>query len=81
MSLHRLLIALTWVSVGLSAADLPPITYTHQPYQDRKLDPQLTGWPLTSEEKDFIGKAEFSRRPGSEINQHLPRLWPVVPAA
>lgn len=81
MRLHRLLIALTCCALGVSAADQPPITYAHQPYLDGKLDPQLTGWPLTSAEKDFIGKAEFARRPGSEINQHLPRLWPVVPSA
>jgi lysophospholipase L1-like esterase len=81
MSCHRLLILLAWCSLALSGADLPPIAYAHQPYQERKMDPQLTGWPLTVEEKDFVAKAEFARRPGAEINQHLPHVWPVVPAA
>ena len=45
-------------------------------------DPQPTGWPLTPAERDYIvNKPEFDRRPGREINQHLPNLWPVVPTA
>lgn len=78
---HHLLVLLVMCSLTLLATDQPPVAYVHQPYLERKLDPQLVGWPLTDEEKAFIAKAEFALRPGSEINQHLPRLWPVVPAA
>jgi len=66
---------LTLASLLLSAA-LPALEYAHKP-----ADPQPTGWPLTAEEKAFIAKPEFERRPGREINQHLPHLWPVVPTA
>ena len=37
---------------------------------------------LTAEERAYItGKPEHDRRPGRESNQHLPKLWPVVPCA
>jgi len=52
------------------------LEYAHKP-----ADPQPTGWPLTAEESAFIAKPEYERRPGREINKHLPHLWPVVPTA
>ena len=56
---------------------LPAIEYPRKP-----ADPQPSGWPLTGEERSFITeKPEFERRPGREINKHLPQLWPQVPAA
>jgi platelet-activating factor acetylhydrolase IB subunit beta/gamma len=60
----------------LLAAPLLALEYAHKP-----ADPQPTGWPLTAEESAFIAKPEFERRPGREINQHLPHLWPAVPSA
>jgi lysophospholipase L1-like esterase len=50
-------------------------------YAHRPADPQPTGWPLTAEESAFIAKPEYERRPGREINKHLPHLWPAVPSA
>jgi platelet-activating factor acetylhydrolase IB subunit beta/gamma len=45
-------------------------------------EPQKTGWPLTAEERAYVvDKPEHERRPGCEINKHLPQLWPVVPTA
>ena len=45
-------------------------------------EPQKSGWPLTAEERAYIvDKAEHERRPGREVNKHLPLLWPVVPCA
>lgn len=45
-------------------------------------EPQKTGWPLTAEERAYVvDKPEYERRPGREINKHLPQLWPVVPTA
>ena len=38
----------------LVAAPLLALEYAHKP-----ADPQLTGWPLTAEEKAFIAKPEF----------------------
>ena len=58
------------------AAPLVALEYAHKP-----ADPQPTGWPLTAEETAFIAKPEYERRPGREINQHLPQLWPAVPSA
>lgn len=55
--------------------------YPYSPYNDGKMDPQKTGWPLTEDEKAYIMKPEFERRPGRESNKHHPELWPVVPSA
>ena len=70
MNLRLILAAL------LLCSALPALEYAHKP-----ADPQPTGWPLTAEEKAFIGKPEYERRPGRENNQHLPQLWPAVPSA
>ena len=44
-------------------------------------EPQKNGWPLTDEEKAYVMKPEYGRRPGSEVQMHLPQLWPSVPSA
>ena len=44
-------------------------------------EPQKTGWPLTDAEKTFILRPEFDRKPGHEVNKHLPAMWPVTPTA
>ena len=45
-------------------------------------DPQPSGWPLTSIERAYVvEKPEHERRPGREVNKHLPHLWPSVPTA
>ena len=50
-------------------------------YASETNEPQKTGWPLTAEEEQYVLRPEHERRPGRERNQHLPHLWPVVPAA
>ena len=60
----------------LAITPLLALEYAHKP-----ADPQPTGWPLTAAERTFIAKPEYERRPGREINQHLPHLWPAVPSA
>lgn len=60
----------------LTSVPLLALEYAHRP-----ADPQPTGWPLTAEERAFIAKPEYERRPGREINKHLPELWPAVPSA
>jgi platelet-activating factor acetylhydrolase IB subunit beta/gamma len=53
------------------------LDYPHPP-----ADPQPTGWPLTPAERAYvIEKPEYERRPGREINKHLPQFWPSVPSA
>lgn len=44
-------------------------------------DPQPVGWPLTDEERSYVLRPEYERRPGSDVMKHLPAMWPVVPAA
>ena len=44
-------------------------------------EPQKTGWPLSADEEAYVLKPEYERRPGAEITQHKPELWPVVPSA
>jgi beta-glucosidase len=44
-------------------------------------EPQKTGWPLSDDEEAYVLKPEYERRPGAEITQHKPELWPVVPSA
>ncbi len=50
-------------------------------YPHPTAEPQKTGWPLSAQERDYVLKPEYQRRPGSEVNQHKPALWPVVPSA
>ena len=56
-------------------------TYPYAPYQEGKMDPQTSGWPLTPEEEAYVLKPEHDRRPGREANQHKPAMWPVTPSA
>lgn len=44
-------------------------------------DPQPSGWPLTEEERKYVLRPEYERRPGAEAMKHLPAMWPVVPSA
>ncbi|MCX6852168.1 MAG: hypothetical protein NTY98_25035, partial [Verrucomicrobia bacterium] len=60
---------------------LATVTAQALDYPHATAEPQKTGWPLTAEEKAYVTKAEYERRPGSESMKHLPQLWPVVPSA
>lgn len=65
-----------FVLMMLPLTKLPALEY---PYATA--EPQKTGWPLTEEEKAYVMKPEYERRPGSEQQKHLPAMWPVVPSA
>jgi len=74
MNKHQCIATAVAFAVGtmnLLALDYPHIT----------AEPQKTGWPLTEEERKYVLLPEHERRPGREINQHKPELWPVVPSA
>ncbi len=58
-----------------------PIIASAIEYPYSTAEPQKSGWPLTDEERKYVLQAEHERRPGREINQHKPALWPVVPSA
>jgi beta-glucosidase len=57
------------------------LSYPYAPYQEGKMDPQTSGWPLTTGEEAYVLKPEHDRRPGREANQHMPAMWPVTPSA
>ena len=59
----------------------PVLRYAYAPYDDGRMDPQLTGWPLSAEELAWVSKAEYSRKPGHEVSRHLPEFWPITPSA
>ena len=45
------------------------------------MDPQLTGWPLTKEESDYVAKGSYLRRPGSESGAQKIIFLPYTPSA
>jgi lysophospholipase L1-like esterase len=59
----------------------PVLIYPYAPYNEGKMDPQLTGWPLTDAEKAWVTKGEYTRKPGHEVQKHLPEMWFVTPTA
>ena len=60
---------------------LPAVEYPYAPYRSGAMDPQLSGWPLTPAEEDYILSPEYGRKPGHEAQKHLPEMWPVTPTA
>jgi hypothetical protein len=65
------------LALCLGAVSALALEYPHPP-----ADPQPTGWPLTAAERVYVTeKPEHDRRPGREINKHLPQFWPSVPSA
>ncbi len=65
----------------MASLSVQALDYPYAAYNDGKMDPQKTGWPLTEEERKFVLLPEYERRPGREANQHKPTMWPVTPAA
>lgn len=55
--------------------------YPYDNYNKGKMDPQLTGWPLTEEEKTYIAIPNYKRRPGAEVKKFNPSMMPVTPSA
>ncbi|MCY2990198.1 MAG: GDSL-type esterase/lipase family protein [Planctomycetota bacterium] len=76
-----LLLIATFQVAACSAPTARALEYPYAPYNAGKMDPQKSGWPLTEEERAYVLKPEYERRPGREANQHKPALWPVTPAA
>ena len=62
-------------------SDGKSLVYPYPPYNQSKLDPQLTGWPLTDAEMAWATKGEYERKPGHEVKKHLPEMWFVTPTA
>jgi beta-glucosidase len=72
---------LTVAVVASTIATLPAARLAALDYAYETAEPQKTGWPLTTEEEEYVIKPEFERRPGKDQNKHMPNLWPVVPSA
>jgi len=66
---------------NLRAADMPPIEYPYKPYMEGKMDPQITGWPLSEEEKAYALKAPSERKPGMEAGAEITGMTPLTPSA
>jgi lysophospholipase L1-like esterase len=62
-------------------ADGKGLIYPYAPYNEGKMDPHITGWPLTEAEKAWVAKGEYNRKPGHEVSKHLPEMWFVTPTA
>jgi|694.fasta_scaffold20554_5 lysophospholipase L1-like esterase len=52
----------------------PVLTYPYSPYNEGRMDPQLHGWPLTAAEVAWTAKGEYFRKPGHELQKHLPEM-------
>jgi platelet-activating factor acetylhydrolase IB subunit beta/gamma len=77
-----LLLVVSLCAAPLSAQSRPPITYPYSPYMEGKMDPQITGWPLTEENRAYILKPRETRVPGLESGSAaLPDMAPVTPSA
>ena len=64
-----------------AAANSRSPEYPYAPYAEGRMDPQLTGWPLSVAELAYVQTGEYTRKPGHESQKHLPEMWPVVPTA
>ena len=71
---------ISFVAALVAAACIAPVARGLD-YAYATPEPQKTGWPLSAAEEAYVQKPEYERRPGAEVMQHLPHLWPVIPAA
>lgn len=71
---------LALVVEALAAAD-PPIRYPYGPYHEQRMDPEITGWPLTAAGRAWAIKPRDDRHPGAEAGHVRHELIPLVPAA
>lgn len=81
MSRAPLRVAFVVFACAVAAARGLALDYAYGPYNSGAMDPQTSGWPLTDEERAYVLRPEYERRPGSESMQHKPDLWPVTPSA
>jgi len=64
-----------------AAANPRSPAYPYAAYAAGGMDPQPFGWPLTVAELAYVQTPEYARKPGHEVQKHLPAMWPVVPTA
>ena len=65
-----LLIALLLGLASKLHAQTATFQYDYKPYNEGKMDPQLTGWPVTDAEKLYIQQGEHLRYPGKETSKN-----------
>lgn len=57
------------------------LDYPYAPYNEGKMDPQITGWPLNQQAIDYVAKGAYLRRPGSESGAQKIEYLPYTPQA
>ena len=80
MTLRLLSYLILWSLLSHQAV-LCAVEYPYAPYRNGAMDPQLSGWPLTPAGEAYVMTPEYDRKPGREVLQHLPAMWPVTPTA
>ena len=80
MTLRLLSYLILWSLLSHQAV-LCAVEYPYAPYRNGAMDPQLSGWPLTPAGEAYVLTPEYDRKPGHEVSQHLPAMWPVTPTA
>ena len=64
-NLHQFILpSLVVCLLALPVENALALEYPYKPYNDGKMDPQLTGWPLTKEESDYVAKGSYLRASG-----------------
>ena len=77
----RLLLLVTLLGIALTASEKPPIDYPYAPYHQGRMDPQITGWPLSAEGRAWAMKPWEQRRPGHEVGEVQSWLIHCIPSA
>jgi beta-glucosidase len=82
MYLTRTVLALAAVA-ALLGTSVPALAleYPYAPYNEGKLDPQLTGWPLSAAALEYVAKPTHQRRPGTESGGQKMAFLPYTPSA
>jgi autotransporter-associated beta strand protein len=58
--------------------------YPYEPYNQKKMDPQLTGWPISQAAIDYVvNTSEVARRPGRELAEPQQKMdfFSITPVA
>ena len=56
------------VFVCMASLSVQALDYPYAPYNDGKMDPQKTGWPLTDQELKYVLLPEHERQPVKPMN-------------
>lgn len=57
------------------------LDYPYAPYNQGKMDPQTSGWPLNEAALTYVAKHAYQRRPGTESGGQRMEYLPYTPSA